>query len=343
MGRSGYNVAVVGATGAVGEKIRNILEERSFPVSEIRYMASSRSKGKKLPWRQRQIEVEDLSESDFKGVDIAVFSAGGSRSKKHGPRAAREGAVVVDNSSAFRMDENVPLVVPEINANEIKNHRGIIANPNCSTIQMVMALKPIYERAGIVRVVVTTFQSVSGSGSKAIEELKKQSMDILQGRKPQCEMFPYPIAFECIPQIPSSDAFGPNSYTSEEMKLLNETRKIIGDKKINVTMTAVRVPVFVSHCESVNVQTQKPLSPEEARDLLSDFPGVKVLDDPSKQLYPLAAMAEGKDEVFVGRIRKDESIKNGLNMWVVSDNLRKGAALNAVQIAEKLIEENLID
>ncbi len=337
-----YNVAIAGATGAVGEKMREILFQRNFPVSQVRYMASSRSKGKKLPWGNTQIEIEDLSEADFKGVDIALFSAGGSRSQEHAPRAAAEGAVVIDNSSAFRMEEGVPLVVPEINGREIEKHKGIIANPNCSTIQMVMALKPIYDYAGIRRVVVTTFQSVSGSGISAIKELERQSRNVLEGTTEQCEVFPYPIAFECLPQIPNSDAFGKNGYTSEEMKLLHETRKIIGDDKIAVTMTTVRVPVFLSHCESVNVETEKEITPEKTRELLDSFPGVKVLDDPSKQLYPLARKSAGKDEVFVGRIRKDESIQYGLNMWVVSDNIRKGAALNAIQIAEYMAKKDLI-
>ncbi len=342
MNEKKYTVAIAGATGAVGEKMREILFQRNFPVSQVRYMASSRSMGRKLPWGDEQVEVEDLAQADFKGVDIALFSAGGSRSQKYAPRAVADGAIVIDNSSAFRMDEGVPLIVPEINGGEIKRHKGIIANPNCSTIQMVMALKPIYEYAGIKRVVVTTFQSVSGSGMNAIKELELQSKNVLEGTPEKSEVFPYPIAFECIPQIPNSDAFGENGYTSEEMKLLNETRKIMGDDKIAVTMTTVRVPVFISHCESVNVETEKDITPEKAREILDSFPGVKVQDDPSKEIYPLARKAAGKDEVFVGRIRKDESVQYGLNMWVVSDNIRKGAALNAIQIAEYMATNNLV-
>ncbi|MFC2062275.1 aspartate-semialdehyde dehydrogenase [Elusimicrobiota bacterium] len=337
-----YNVAVAGATGAVGEQMRLILEERDFPVENIRYMASSRSKGKKLLWKGSEVEVEDLAEASFKGVDIALFSAGGGRSKEHSPRAVEEGAVVIDNSSAFRMDPNVPLIVPEVNPDAAGKHNGIIANPNCSTIQMVMALKPIYDEAGIERVVVSTYQSVSGAGTKAVNELLEQTRDFLDKKEVKCEIFPHQIAFECLPQIPQSDAFLENGYTSEEMKMLNETRKIMEDDDIRVTMTTVRVPVIGGHSEAVNIETREKISPERAKDLLGAFPGVAVLDNPQKQVYPLANIAWGKDEVYVGRIREDESIKHGLNMWVVSDNLRKGAALNAIQIAELLIEKQLL-
>ncbi|MBN2406444.1 MAG: aspartate-semialdehyde dehydrogenase [Elusimicrobia bacterium] len=337
-----YSVAIVGATGAVGEKMRSILEERGFPVGEVRYMASGRSKGKMLPWKDSGIVVEDLSEASFKGVDIALFSAGGSRSKEHAPRAASEGAVVIDNSSAFRMDKDVPLVVPEVNPDDAAKHKGIIANPNCSTIQMVVALKPIYDEAGIKRIVVSTYQSVSGAGLKAVEELMQQTRDFLDDKEVKCSIFPYQIAFECIPQIPQSGAFLPNGYTEEEMKMLNETRKIMGDSSIKVTMTTVRVPVVGGHSEAVNVETARKITPDRARELLKVFPGVTVLDDPEKQIYPLANIAWGKDDVFVGRIRQDESVECGLNMWVVSDNLRKGAALNAIQIAELLLQRNLL-
>lgn len=337
-----YTVAVAGATGAVGEKMRTILEERDFPVKEIRYMASARSKDRTLPWKGTEIKVEDLSEASFEGVDIALFSAGGSRSKEFAPKAAKAGAVVIDNSSAFRMEPDVPLVVPEVNPDDVDSHKGIIANPNCSTIQMVVALKPIYDEAGIKRIVVSTYQSVSGAGLRAIEELMHQTRDFLDKKEIKCNIFPHQIAFECIPQIPQSDAFGENGYTSEEMKMLNETQKIFGDDSVRVTMTTVRVPVVGGHSEAVNVETKNKITPERARQLLENFEGIKVLDDPKNQVYPLANIAWGRDEVFVGRIREDESIECGLNMWVVSDNLRKGAALNAIQIAELLIKKQLI-
>ena len=337
-----YSVAVAGATGAVGLQIISILEERNFPIREIRFMASSRSAGKSLSFRGNPVEVEDLAEADFSGVDIALFSAGGGRSEEFAPVAVEAGAVVIDNSSAFRMRPDVPLVVPEVNPGALEGHSGIIANPNCSTIQMVLALKPVYDEAGIKRVVVSTYQSVSGAGLKAVDELLGQSRAFIEGKEIEKEIFPHQIAFECIPQIPQSGAFGPNGYTSEEMKLLNETRKILSDDSIRVTMTAVRVPVIGGHSEAVNVETLRKITPERARALLEDFPGVKVLDDPGESVYPLANTAWGKDEVFVGRIREDESVDNGLNMWVVSDNLRKGAALNAVQIAELLISKKMI-
>ncbi|MFW6134008.1 MAG: aspartate-semialdehyde dehydrogenase [Elusimicrobiota bacterium] len=335
-----YNVAVVGATGAVGEQMRDILGERNFPVNNVRYIASQRSKGKKLPWKDETVKVEALCEVDFDGIDIALFSAGSSRSKEYAGKVVDAGGIVIDNSNAFRMDENVPLVVPEVNPLEVEKHNGIIANPNCSTIQMVMALKPIYDAVGIKRIVVSTYQSVSGAGKKAVHELLEQTKSVInKDEKVRCEVFPYQIAFECIPQIGS---FYENGYTVEEMKLLNETRKIMGDEEIKVTMTAVRVPVFGGHCESVNIETKKEISPKKAKSLLRNFKGIEVLDDPANQIYPLANKAFGKDEVYVGRIRKDQSVEHGLNMWVVSDNLRKGAALNAVQIAEILIEKNLI-
>ncbi len=337
-----FTVAVAGATGAVGEQMLSILDEREFPVGNLRVMASARSAGKTLRWRERDYVIEDLSEADFAGVDIALFSAGGGRSLEHAPRAASAGAVVIDNSSAFRMDEDVPLVVPEINPPDALPGKRIIANPNCSTIQMVMALKPIYDEAGIERVVVATYQSVSGAGIRAVDELMEQTRSFLEKRPVKKEIFPHQIAFECIPQIPQSDAFGPNGYTSEEMKLLNETRKILGDSTIRVTMTAVRVPVIGGHSEAVNVETRRKITASRARELLGSFPGVSILDDPGEGVYPLANIAWGRDEVFVGRIREDESVERGLNMWVVSDNLRKGAALNAVQIAESLLDNSLI-
>ncbi len=339
----GINTAIVGATGAVGEQMRKIMQERNFPVKNMRYMASSRSKGRKLKWRDSYVEVENLEEADFSDVDIALFSAGAKRSKKYARKAAEQGATVIDNSSAFRMDIDVPLVIPEVNPEDIKENTGIIANPNCSTIQMVMALKPIYDEAGIKRIVVATYQSVSGAGKKAVDELMQQIKDFQQGKKCKTDIFPHQIAFECLPQIPQSDAFGENGYTTEEMKLLNETRKIMKDENLAVTMTCVRVPVVGGHCEAVNIETKKEISPARAREVLEKFPGVKVEDNPEKQVYPLANSSWGRDEVFVGRIRKDYSVKNGLNIWVVADNLRKGAALNAVQIAEFILKKKTVN
>jgi aspartate-semialdehyde dehydrogenase len=330
-----YKVAVVGATGAVGEEMVLILEERKFPVDEIFLFASERSEGKKVEFQGEKIMVRTLNEDSFKGIDIALFSAGGSRSKEWAPVAARSGCVVVDNSSAWRMDPEVPLVVPEVNPDDLRNHKGIIANPNCSTIQMVMALKPIHDIGRIKRVVVSTYQAVSGTGKKAMDELLQQSADFLNFNEVKCNVYPHQIAFNLLPHI---DVFLENGYTKEEMKMVNETKKIMGDDSIRVTATTVRVPVFRGHAESVNIETEKKITANEARAALAAFPGVVVFDAPEKNVYPLPIMASGKDEVYVGRVREDESIENGLNMWLVSDNLRKGAALNAVQIAEKLIE-----
>jgi aspartate-semialdehyde dehydrogenase len=330
-----YVVAVVGATGAVGEEMVSILEERNFPVEELVLFASERSEGKKIPFRGDDVVVKTLKEDSFKGVDIALFSAGASRSKQWAPVAARSGCVVVDNSSAWRMDPEIPLVVPEVNPHDLQWHKGIIANPNCSTIQMVVALKPIYDAARIKRVVVSTYQAVSGTGKKAMDELLKQTTDLLNFRSIQCNVYPHQIAFNILPHI---DVFLENGYTKEEMKMVNETKKIMGDDSIRVTATTVRVPVFRGHAESVNIETEKKITANEARALLAAFPGIIVFDAPEKNVYPLPVDVAGKDEVYVGRIREDESIDNGLNMWIVADNLRKGAALNAVQIAERLIE-----
>ena len=330
-----YVVAVVGATGAVGNEMIDTLAQRNFPIEKIRLFASERSEGKTLEFEGSEMPVETLNNDSFKGIDIALFSAGAERSKIWAPVAAQSGCVVVDNSSQWRMDPGVPLVVPEVNPHDLKWHKGIIANPNCSTIQMVVVLKPIHDAARIKRVVVTTFQSVSGTGKKAMDELLQQTTDLLNSREVKCNVYPHQIAFNCLPHI---DKFLDNGYTKEEMKMVQETKKIMGDDSIRVTATTVRVPVFRSHSESVNIETEKKLSANEARALLSTAPGVIVYDAPDKNLYPLAIDAAGKDETFVGRIREDESIENGLNLWVVSDNLRKGAALNAVQIAEKLIE-----
>jgi len=329
-----YVVAVVGATGAVGNEMIDTLEQRKFPIEKLRLFASERSEGKTLEFEESKFPVETLMEDCFKGIDIALFSAGAERSKIWAPIAAKSGCVVVDNSSQWRMDPEVPLVVPEVNAHDLKWHKGIIANPNCSTIQMVVVLKPIHDAARIRRVVVTTFQSVSGTGKKAMDELLQQTTDFLNFRDIKCNVYPHQIAFNCLPHI---DKFLENGYTKEEMKMVNETKKIIGDDSIRVTATTVRVPVFRCHSESLNIETEKKLTADEARAILSAAPGVVVYDAPEKNVYPLAVECAGKDETYVGRIRDDESIEKGLNMWVVSDNLRKGAALNAIQIAEKLI------
>jgi aspartate-semialdehyde dehydrogenase len=333
----GYSVAVVGATGVVGGKMIETLEKRNFPVAQIKLLASSRSVGRKLKYKGEDVAVEELKENSFGGVKIALFSAGGARSKQFAPIAARARCVVVDNSSAFRMDPEVPLVVPEVNADKIAEHKGIIANPNCSTIQLVVVLKPLHDVARIKRVVVSTYQAVAGAGLKAIEELRKETECALAGETYDRSIFPHQIAFNCLPQIPQSDAFLDTGYTVEETKMIAETKKIMGDNSIRVTATTVRVPVFVSHSESVNIETEKKLSADDARDILSRAPGVEVVDDPARQLYPLATVAAGRDETFVGRIREDLSIDNGLDMWIVADNLLKGAALNAVQIAELVV------
>jgi aspartate-semialdehyde dehydrogenase len=338
MGKQAYSVAVAGATGAVGLEMIKTLEQRKFPVGSVKLLASERSEGKELKFNGKPVRVEKLTKDSFKGVEIALFSAGASRSLEFGPAAAASGAVVVDNSSAFRMDPEIPLVVPEVNPRAIGEYRkrGIIANPNCSTIQMVVALKPIHDAARIKRIVVSTYQAVSGTGLKAIDELLVQSRALLNSQEIQKKVYPHQIAFNCLPHI---DSFLDNGYTKEEMKMVNETRKIMEDPTIRVTATTVRVPVVYSHSESVNIETEKKITPKEVRELLSKAPGVKVVDNPALNEYPLAIHAAGRDETFVGRIREDESIPNGINLWVVSDNVRKGAALNAVQIAEILIEK----
>jgi len=333
----GHNVAVVGCTGAVGLEMMSILEQREFPLDNLRLMASSRSKGKKLKFRGKEIEVEELKEDIFQGVDIVLSSAGGSISEWFAPGAVKQGAVVIDNTSAFRMDPKVPLVVPEVNGHAIARHNGIIANPNCSTIQMVLVLKPLHDEGKVKRVVVSTYQAVSGAGSKAVHEMLDESRAILDKKKFQRKLFPHQIAFNCLPQIPQSDAFGEDGYTSEEKKMMQETCKILESYSVKVTATTVRVPVVRSHSESINVETEQKITAERAKELLAAMPGVAVVDDLSSQMYPLATEAEGMDDTFVGRIREDDTVKNGLNLWVVSDNLRKGAALNAVQIAEGLI------
>lgn len=334
-----YNIAVVGATGAVGSVMLELLVERCFPAASVRALASERSAGQAVQYADGSIEVEELAPGSFKGVDLALFSAGATRSREFAPAAVDAGAIVIDNSSAFRMDPNVPLVVPEVNPGDVKWHEGIIANPNCSTIQMVVALKPIYDAVGIERVVATTFQSVSGTGNQAIEELFSQSAAVINSREIDNKVYPHPIAFNILPQI---DYFHDDGYTNEEVKMVQETRKILGDPGLRVTATCTRVPVFNSHCESINIQTSRPISVDEVRRLMLAAPGVLLSDDPIAAEYPMPFIAEGRDEVFVGRIRADESAENSINLWIVSDNLRKGAATNAIQIAELLVSEGLL-
>lgn len=334
--KDGYTVAVVGATGAVGNEMIDTLEQRDFPVKTLRLFASERSAGKTLAFKGKYITVEELTDKVFDGIDIALFSAGGDRSKTFAPAAAKAGCVVVDNSSAWRMDPEVPLVVPEVNPDDVDWHKGIIANPNCSTIQMVVVLKPIHDAAKIKRVVVTTFQSVSGTGKSAIEELLNQTKDLYTFQDVKPKVYPHQIAFNCLPHI---DEFTDSGYTKEEIKMVKETKKILGDDSVLVTATTVRVPVFRGHSESLNIETEKNISANEVRALLSAAPGVLVYDAPEKNIYPLQTDCAGKDEVYAGRIREDDTIENGINMWISADNLRKGAALNAVQIAEVLIKK----
>ena len=333
-----FKVAVVGATGAVGETMLSILAERKFPASEVIALASSRSVGTEVKYGIDDIDVHDLATFDPAGVDIALFSAGGAISKEYAPKFAAAGAVVIDNSSAFRYDDDVPLVVSEVNPEAVKNRpRGIIANPNCSTMQMVVALKPIYDAAGITRINVATYQSTSGAGKSGMEELGRQTAELLNFQTPEPKKFQAQIAFNLIPQI---DDFLDNGYTKEEMKLVWETRKILADDSIQVNPTAVRVPVFYGHSEAVNVETRKKLSTEDVRALLAQSPGVEVVDERKPGGYPTPVThASGNDPVYVGRIREDESHPSAINMWIVSDNIRKGAALNAVQIAELVASE----
>ncbi len=331
--KEAYNVAVAGATGAVGRKMLEILEARKFPVASLKALASARSVGQALPFDGNSLAVEELKENSFEGVDIALFSAGAGVSRQFAPFAVKSGCIVIDNSSAFRMEPDIPLIVPEVNPDAIGDDPGIIANPNCSTIQMVVALKPIHDKFKIKRIVVSTYQSVSGSGQKAIDELHSQAQSVLSGKPAENNVYPHQIAFNCLPHI---DNFLDSGYTKEEMKMVNETRKILGNDSIQISPTTVRVPVFYSHSESINVETERPISAEEVKKLLSNAVGVQVVDNPETNEYPLAIDGEGRDEVFVGRIRDDISCENAINFWVVSDNLRKGAALNAVQIAEFL-------
>ena len=332
-----YNVCVVGATGMVGKVMMKVLEEQDFPINKFLPLASERTAGQKVTFRGEEYTVEATTSEAFEGMEIGLFSAGGPISEKFAPEAVKRGCVVIDNTSHFRMDPNVPLVVPEVNPQAIKRHNGIIANPNCSTAQMVLALKPIYDAVGIERIVVSTYQSTSGWGKEAIAEMYEQTETLL--KNPEAKITPKyifkQIAFNLVPQI---DSFTDNGYTKEELKMINETKKIFEDERINVTATCVRVPVAIGHSESVNIKTHKPISVEEIRKLLSNFPTVKVVDDPKNGVYPTPIDCVGVNDTLVGRIRKDISQENGVEMWIVSDNLRRGAALNAVLIAEKLIE-----
>lgn len=334
-----HDVAVVGATGAVGEQLLFILAQREFPADRVHALASSRSVGRKVRFGSREIEVGDLAGFDFSDTQIGLFSPGASISKEYAPRAAAQGCVVVDNTSQFRYEDNIPLVVPEVNAEQIAQYTntGIIANPNCSTIQMVVALKPIHDAVGIERVNVATYQAVSGTGKEAIEELDQQTRGIMEGAPVDCQVYPKQIAFNALPHI---DAFMDNGYTKEEMKMVWETRKILGDDSIQVNPTTVRIPVVNGHSEAVHLELKAPLSAEQARRLLAEAPGIRVVDDRKDGGYPTAVTeGDGSDAVYVGRIREDISHPRGLNMWVVSDNLRKGAALNSIQIAEILVRE----
>ena len=338
---SNINVAVVGATGAVGEIMLEILAERDFPVNELYPLASERSAGTTVMYKNKPVTVGNLAEFDFSKAQIGLFSAGGSISAEYAPKAGDAGCIVIDNTSNFRYEDDIPLVVPEVNSHKIAEYgnRNIIANPNCSTIQMVVALKPIYDAVGIKRISVSTYQAVSGTGKAGIEELAKQTAELLNGRKAETDVYPKQIAFNALPHI---DDFQENGYTKEEMKMNWETRKIFNDNSIQVSATCVRIPVFYGHSESVQIETHKPISEHEVKDLLSEAEGVTVIDERQDGGYPTAVSeSAGQDSVFVGRIRQDISFPNGVNLWVVADNVRKGAALNSVQIAEKLINSYL--
>ena len=334
-----YKVAIVGATGMVGKEFAKVLEQRDFPTSSIELLASDRSIGKRLPVGDQEIEVKETVPESFKGIDIALFSAGAEVSRYFSPIAARSGAVVIDNSSAFRIVNAVPLVVPEVNPEDIKWHKGIIANPNCSTIQMVVAIYPLHQANPIKRIIASTYQAVSGTGSAAVDELTTQSKQILDGQNAIPHVYPHQIAFNVLPEI---DVFLDNGYTREEWKMVEETRKIMHADDMAISATCVRVPVFTSHSMAVNMEFSQPMSPDEARRILAQAPGIKVVDEPVISLYPQPWAAVGTDEVFVGRIRVDASQPNSLVMWIVADNLRKGAALNTVQIAEEMIKREWV-
>ncbi|MBI2340872.1 MAG: aspartate-semialdehyde dehydrogenase [Deltaproteobacteria bacterium] len=332
--KSKYNVAIAGATGAVGQEFLRVLEKRNFPIGELRLLASNRSAGKKMKFKGKEYPIAELKADSFGGIDIALFSAGGSRSKEFAPHAVKAGAVVIDNSSAFRMNSEVPLVIPEINPDDIKKHKGIIANPNCTTIIAAMAVWPIHKIAKVKRMVVATYQAVSGAGAKALNELETQTRDFLSGKPVKKNVFRHQIAFNLFSH---DSSVGPEGYSEEEIKVIRETRKIFHDDSILVSPTAVRVPVFRAHAEAIHLELEWPVTVEEAKEALQKMPGVKIVDEPAKNRFPMPLSASGHDEVFVGRIRKDLGLDNGLNLFVCGDQLLKGAALNAVQIAEKLI------
>ncbi|MHC4396503.1 MAG: aspartate-semialdehyde dehydrogenase [Planctomycetota bacterium] len=332
----GCNLAIAGVTGAVGQEFLKILAERDFPFDSLKVLASSRSAGKKIEFKNKEYVVEELGKNSFEGIDIALFSAGGARSKEFGPAAVEAGTVVVDNSSAFRMEPEVPLVIPEINPEKIKENKGIIANPNCSTIIGIVPVWPLHKANPIKRMIVSTYQAASGAGYSAMVELEAQSREILEGKEPTCKAFPYQIAFNVFCH---NSELGPNGYNTEEMKMVYETKKIFDCPEIAITCTCIRIPVFRAHCESINLEFTDPITPGQVRDLLSTAPGVSLIDDRENNRFPMPIDATGKDDIFVGRIRQDESIaeNRGINIWVAGDQLRKGAALNAVQIAEKLL------
>ena len=332
----GCNLAIAGVTGAVGQEFLKILEERDFPFDSLKMLASSRSAGKKIKFKSKEYVVEELTKNSFSRIDIALFSAGASRSKEFAPAAVEAGTVVVDNSSAFRMDPDVPLVIPEINPQAIAEHKGIIANPNCSTIIGIVPVWPLHKANPVKRMVVSTYQASSGAGQSAMLELENQTREVLAGKKPTCKAFKYQIAFNVFSH---DSALGPNGYNLEEIKMVNETRKIFDCADIAITCTCIRIPVFRAHCESINLEFTEAITPDQVRDLLSTAPGVSVLDDRENNRFPMPIDASGKDDIFVGRIRQDESVpeNRGINIWVAGDQLRKGAALNAVQIAEKLV------
>lgn len=336
---SGYKVAIMGASGAVGRMMVKILEERNFPVEEIKLLATERSAGKTIDFHGEPITVEVTQPDSFKGMDLALFSAGSGVSRQMAPEAVRRGCIVVDNSNAWRMDEDVPLVVPEVNPEEVEHHNGIIANPNCSTIQMVVALKPIQDQFGLSRIIVSTYQAVSGTGWKAIEELKTQAEQILKGEKPEAKVYPHQIAFNLLPQI---DIFMDNGYSREEMKMVNETKKIMKNQDVKIAATTVRVPVLYGHSESVYVETIQPANLTEMRQAMVGAPGLTLYDDLDQLYYPMPNMVEESDQVYVGRIRQDLDEEKGFHLWVVANNLRKGAATNAVQIGEELLKRGLL-
>jgi aspartate-semialdehyde dehydrogenase len=341
MAADGYRVGVLGATGLVGTTILELLAKRDFPIAELRVLASERSAGKQIEWGSKSLTVQAVSDDSIQGLDLVLSSAGGSVSAEWTPKMVEAGATVVDNTSYWRMHDDVPLVVAEVNPDALEGHKGIVANPNCSTMQMVVALKPLYDAAGIERLVISTYQAVSGTGKGAIDELRAQARAVVGGYDvPPPGMYPHQIAFNVLPQagsFPDGD-----DHTDEERKLINETRKILGDPEIRVSATCIRVPVETGHSEAVNVETREPLAPEQARELLAAAPGVTVVDDPAAGRYPMAIDAAGKDDVFVGRIRRDAGNDRALDMWVVSDNLRKGAATNTVQLGELLVERGLL-